>query len=73
MLGFAATGLKHTEAESATILSYNSSTGIVVLTQALEYYHFGSAVSTATNYQGLDMRGEVILLTRNIVIQGDST
>jgi hypothetical protein len=50
MLGFAATGLKHKEAESATILSYNSATGIIVLTAPLEFYHFGRAVSTAENY-----------------------
>lgn len=67
-LGFAPTGLKHLEAETATIESYNSATGALRLTTPLQYYHFGRAVSTAANYQGLDMRGEVVLLTRNIVI-----
>jgi len=30
-------------------------------------------VSTGANYQGLDMRGEVVLLTRNIVIKADQS
>jgi hypothetical protein len=61
------------QSESATIQSYNSATGVIVLTAPLLYYHFGRATSTAADYQGLDMRGEVILLTRNIVIEGDKT
>jgi len=44
-----------------------------VLASGLKYYHFGAAASTASKYQGLDMRGEVVLLTRNIVIKGDQT
>lgn len=44
-----------------------------MLTKALTYYHFGAAATTGTNYQGLDMRGEVVLLTRNIKIVGDNT
>lgn len=48
-------------------------TGATTLTAPLKFYHFGAAASTAANYQGLDMRGEVILLTRNIVIKGDQT
>jgi hypothetical protein len=43
-------------------------TGDLVISTPLLYYHFGAAVSTGANYQGLDMRGEVILLSRNIVI-----
>ena len=62
---------KHSE--QAIIQSYNSVTGDLVLTTALEYYHFGQETSTGANYQGLDMRGEVILLNRNILIQGDKT
>lgn len=44
-----------------------------MLTAALDFYHFGAPSSTGTDYQGVDMRGEVILLTRNVKIQGDMT
>ena len=45
----------------------------MVINTPLLYYHFGAAASTGANYQGLDMRGEVVLLSRNIVIQGDNS
>lgn len=56
-----------------SITSYDSLSGNLVLATALKYYHFGAPASTASKYQGLDMRGEVVLLTRNIVIKGDMT
>jgi hypothetical protein len=60
--------LQWRQSEQATVKSYNSVTGDLVISTPLLYYHFGAAVSTGANYQGLDMRGEVILLSRNIVI-----
>ena len=53
------------------VVSYDSDTGIVEADHALEYYHFGQAESTGDLYNGLDIRGEVILLTRNVKIQGE--
>ena len=73
LLGFAPTASQWTHSETATVTSYNSSTGALVLSAALKFYHFGAAASTGTNYQGVDMRGEVICLSRSIVIQGDQT
>jgi len=67
-IGLAPTATQWQHYEKATIASYNGITGALTLTAPLKYYHFGTATTTATNYQGLDMRGEVILLTRNIVI-----
>jgi len=72
-LGFAPTASQNLHYEVAVISSYNSSTGALTLTAPLKFYHFGAAASTAANYQGIDMRGEVVLLTRNIVIEGDQT
>lgn len=72
-LGFAPTATQHTHYEVATIASYDIATGALTLTAPLLYYHFGAAASTGANYQGLEMRGEVILLTRNIVIRGDQS
>ena len=44
---------------------------MVTLDAPLLYYHWGAGESTAGEYNGVDMRGEVILLTRNIKIQGE--
>jgi len=38
----------------------------ITLTEPLKYYHFGTGKSTGNDYNGVDMRGEVILLSRNI-------
>jgi hypothetical protein len=37
----------------------------------LSYYHWGDFRSTADEYSGLDMRGEVILLSRKFVIDAE--
>jgi len=38
----------------------------------LLFYHFGAAESTGKDYSGIDMRGEVVVLSRNIrIIGGD--
>ena len=37
------------------------------------YYHWGAPESTGDEYNGLDMRGEVLILTRKIRIVGDPT
>ena len=43
----------------------------ITLTEPLNFYHWGDGRSTADEYNGVDMRGEVILLTRNIKIKGE--
>ena len=52
-------------------MSYDSSTGDIVLDRALSYDHYGASKSTASKYNGVDIRGEVVLLTRNVRIVGD--
>jgi hypothetical protein len=49
---------------------YDPATGIITLKTALNFYHFGAAESTAAGYSGIDMRGEVLSLSRNLKIQG---
>ena len=71
VLGFAPTATIHNNSEEATVKSYDGATGALVLNTGLSYYHFGAAAST--DFQGVDLRGEVFLLTRNIVIEGDNT
>jgi len=41
------------------------------LKEAFEFYHFGQDFTTAKLYSGVDTRGEVRLLTRNIKVIGD--
>jgi len=50
--------------EYRTIVS--NSGGLLTLDSALAYYHFGESASTAGEYNGIDVRGEVLLLSRNI-------
>ena len=37
----------------------------------MNYYHWGAAVSTGPEFDGVDMRGEVMLLTRNVKINAE--
>lgn len=61
--------MQHDHSEYRTILSYVA--GIITLTEPLDHYHYGAYASTASEYDGVDMRGEVYLLSRNIKIQGE--
>ena len=60
--------MQHDHSDYAEIATYSSSSGIATITTGLSFYHFGGA-STVTDF-GIDMRGEVVLLTRNVLIQG---
>jgi hypothetical protein len=53
--------------------SYDQATGIVTLTNPVSFYHWGNSVSTEDTHSGVDMRGEVILLTRNVRVVGNDT
>jgi len=53
------------------VTSYDNQTGKVVLNASLLYYHWGQENSTGPDHDGLDMRGEVVLLTRNIQIYAE--
>mmetsp|Transcript_20915 Transcript_20915/g.32409 ORF Transcript_20915/g.32409 Transcript_20915/m.32409 type:complete len:112 (+) Transcript_20915:1358-1693(+) len=56
--------------DSRFVKSYNSKTGAIVLDEPTNYYHWGQPQSTASKYGGVDIRCEVILLTRNVRIIG---
>ena len=49
------------------ILSYDPFTGVLKLNKTLDFFHFGAFTSTFADY-GVDMRGEVALLNRDIKI-----
>jgi hypothetical protein len=65
-----ATSYKFEAGEDFTITSYNNETGKIVLGNAVHYNHWGAAESTADTYNGVDIRGEVLILSRNIKIVG---
>lgn len=48
--------------------SYDSDTGEVTLTSTLNFYHYGAADEGT---MGIDTRGEVLILSRNIRIVGE--
>jgi archaellum component FlaG (FlaF/FlaG flagellin family) len=66
-IALAATSFKHDAGEDADIVTYDDTTGEATLKDPLLFYHWGSSTSTSEKY-GKDIRGEVILLTRNIKI-----
>lgn len=67
----APTGHKHLNSDYCEIVSYDKASGKVELKEELKYNHFGDNESTAGKLSGIDRRGEVILLTRNVRIEGN--
>jgi hypothetical protein len=66
-LYFAPTTMQQDHSDYLTIDSYNNANGELVLTENFKFYHWGQATApTAEEFGGLDMRGEVILLSRSI-------
>jgi len=61
--------VQETYSEYRTITAISGN--VLTLNTALDYYHYGAAVSTAADFNGIDMRTEVFLLTRNVKIQGE--
>lgn len=64
----ACTASQHDQSEYRTIVSYAG--GEILLDEPLDFYHWGDAESTGEKY-GVDMRGEVLLLSRSIKIHGE--
>lgn len=67
----APTGHGHLSSDYAEIVSYDASSGHCKIKDELKYNHFGDNESTAGKLSGIDRRGEVVLLTRNVRIEGD--
>lgn len=72
-LFFATTNHQWTHGEYRTVAAYDDVNGILTVSPAFDFYHFGQEDSTADDFNGLDMRGEVRLLTRNVKIVGQET
>jgi len=70
-IALAPTGYEYDHGETRNVEAYDKNTGKITLDKALEWYHFGHAKSTGDLYEGIDMRGEVLSLSRNIKIIGE--
>lgn len=69
-IALAPTGYTWTEGESFTIKSINTDEGYIELYEKVEFYHHGATEGGADEDAGIDVRGEVIHLTRPIVARG---
>jgi len=69
-LYFAPTNHQWMHSEYRTVVDYISSTGLITLDEPFSFYHYGDDISSASRYNGVDIRGEVRLLTRNVRIVG---
>jgi hypothetical protein len=72
-LFFAPTAMQHDHRDYLTTKSYNNDTGALELEGNFEHYHYGASEVKPDEFAGVDMRGEVILLTRNVQIIGEDT
>ena len=64
----APTALKFDASESHKVISYDAETGAIEIEKSIKYNHYGAPESTGDKYNGVDIRGEVLILTRNIKI-----
>jgi hypothetical protein len=71
MIGIMATSYDSAANDDIVIQTYNNVTGEITFNTTLNYYHFGREESTGTLYNGVDIRGEVLLLSRNVRIVGE--
>lgn len=51
--------------------SYDNNSGATVIKTALQHTHFGAAEAESLGGYHYDLRAEVALLSRNVIIQGD--
>jgi hypothetical protein len=69
-LGLLPTGMDFMEYDYAWVTAYDAETGVISIDRQLQNLHWGAAESTEDTY-GVDMRGEVLLLSRNVRIVGE--
>lgn len=70
----APTSFNQAASDYGEIKAYDTTKGEIELKAPLKFYHYGAATSTAATYNNVvDIRAEIVLLTRNIRIVGDNT
>lgn len=53
------------------IHSYDNETGSLTINTTLNHYHWGAPENPGADFNDIDIRGEVVLLTRNVKIVGE--
>lgn len=71
-LAFPPSDMRYRNHDYAEVVTYDSITGVLKLDRPLSFYHYGKNFSTAKDYSGIDMRSEVYLLSKNVVIRGSN-
>lgn len=75
VIALAATGFEYNTGEKFTVESMTLNTEKTIATikfsGTTEFYHYGRATSTGDLYNGVDMRGEVLVFSRNVKIIGE--
>jgi parallel beta-helix repeat protein len=66
-----ATSYARAASDDVFIETYDNTTGILTINSTLNHYHWGQANTTVADYNGIDIRGEVVLLSRNVKIVGE--
>jgi hypothetical protein len=69
-LAIAPTSYTNTAYDQVLVESYDNVTGKVTTLTGLTTHHWGAPVSTDSLYNGVDVRAEVGILSRNIKIVG---
>jgi hypothetical protein len=71
-LALLATSYENMASDDVVVKTYDATTGLVTVhaNYTLNFYHWGAQKSPGDKFGGADMRGEVIMLTRNIKIIG---
>lgn len=67
------TATQENHVDYMTIQSYDNQTGVITFEDELKFYHYGKSSSTGSEFSGVDMRGEVVLLSRNVRVVGNDT
>ena len=73
MLALTGTNVNPEASETLVIESYDPISGKLTLVEPIEHYHYGARASTADDFGGLDMRSELVLLSRDITIEADTS
>jgi len=72
-LALAPTSYDFMASDDIVVNTYDNATGVVTFNGSLSHYHYGAAESTGKDFNGVDMRGEVMLLNgKNVIIQGEN-
>ena len=69
-LAIAPTSYFFEASDHVLVESYDNATGKVTSLKGLSTYHWGAPESTGSKYNGIDIRAEVAILSRNIKIVG---